>query len=88
MKRPRLSLSLKNRRFASPLTANEMRKVCEGFTPQNRTKNTDWSPHVFQEWQKKRDGGMVISALRISWNVLLLKSMTTGFPVSSLNAGE
>ena len=56
-KRPRLSLSLKNRRFASPLNANEMTKVCEGFTPQNTTKNTDCQAlRVFQEWQKQRDG--------------------------------
>ena len=61
----RLSLSLKNRRFASSLTANdrEMRKVCEGFTPQNTTKNTDWALRVFQEWEKQRNGDQCNSDL-------------------------
>ena len=58
-KRHRLSLS----RFASPLTANEMTKVCEGFTPQNTTKNTDRALRVFQEWQKQRDGDQCPSDL-------------------------
>ena len=58
-KRPRLSLSLKNRRFASPLTANEMRKVCEGFNPQN----TDWTLGVLQEWLKQRDNDQCPSDL-------------------------
>ena len=35
-----------------------------------------------------RNREMVIGALQISWNVILLKSLTTGFTVLSLNAGE
>ena len=40
-----------------------MAKVCEGFTPQNTTENTDWALRVFQEWQKQRDGDQYPSDL-------------------------
>ena len=36
---------------------------CEGFTPQNTTKTTDWALRVFQEWQKQRDGDQCPSDL-------------------------
>ncbi len=54
-KKPRLSLSLKKKRFAPPLTEPDMKKVCEGFTPKNTTKNTEWALKVFHEWQDQRD---------------------------------
>ena len=58
-KKPRLSLSLKGKgkgkgRFASPLPLEEMSSVCEGYTPANTSKNTDWAVRVFNEWRKAR----------------------------------
>ena len=38
-KKRRLSLSLKDKRFATPLAERDMQKVCEGFTPKNETLN-------------------------------------------------
>ena len=38
-KKRRLSLSLKDKRFATPLAERDMQKVCEGFTPKNATLN-------------------------------------------------
>ena len=56
-KKPRLSLSLKGKgkaRFAAPLPQEEMASVCEGYTPPNTSKNTDWSVRVLDEWSKAR----------------------------------
>ena len=56
-KKPRLSLSLKGKgkaRFAAPLPQEKMASVCEGYTPPNTSKNTDWSVRVLDEWRKAR----------------------------------
>ena len=31
-----------------------MASVCEGYTPPNTSKNTDWSVRVLDEWRKAR----------------------------------
>ena len=54
-KKRRLSLSLKGKgRFATPLQQEEMLSVCEGSTPENTKKNTEWAVHVFNEWRTER----------------------------------
>lgn len=58
VKKPRLSLSLRDRckssRFAMPLNEGEMAQVCEGYTPQNTKKNTDWAMRAFNDWRCQR----------------------------------
>ena len=53
-KKSRLSLSLKKKRFAKPLTKAEVSKVREGFVPENTSKNTTWGLRVFEAWRDQR----------------------------------
>ena len=42
-------------RFAAPLPSDKMEKVCEGFTPMNTSKNTQWAVHSFHDWRESRN---------------------------------
>lgn len=54
-KKRHLSLSLKGKgRFATPFQQEEMLSMCEGSTPENMNKNTEWAIHVFNEWHTER----------------------------------
>ena len=48
----------KRRRFGSPAPASEMEQICKGYIPPNTQKATDWSLHIFKEWQAKRNKGV------------------------------
>ena len=82
-KKTRLSLSLKNKRFAAPLTETEMGKLCEGYTPQNTAKNTSWALRVFKDWESQRDGEQCPSDLFESPSAEKLNYWMSRFVVES-----
>ena len=47
--------STSTKRFVSPTSEVDMKKICQGFVPKNTQKATDWAVRVFTEWRAQRN---------------------------------
>lgn len=45
----------KRKRFSSPKSKVEMKKIGQGFVPKNTQKSTDWAVKVYREWVRERN---------------------------------